>query len=241
MDLKKIQGMGPKTYEQAAGFLRIRDSENPLDRSAVHPESYLIVEKMAADHSCTVLDLMKNGALREKIDLKAYVTDRVGLPTLTDIMNELARPGRDPRKEFERFSFAEGVHGIMDLAPGMRLPGIVTNVTAFGAFVDIGVHQDGLVHISQLSDDYVENAAAAVKVHQKVTVTVLEVDVQRKRISLSMKQDPSLPKKKETGKDETQRKEKATSNHTKSKNKTGKDSLQPKARPFSGLADLIKK
>jgi len=190
--LKKVAGLGPKVFEQAAGFLRIRDAKNPLDRSAVHPESYGIVEQMAEDLGCSVADLMKDESLRRKIDLKKYVTEKVGLPTLTDIMNELAKPGRDPRKEFEAFAFQEGVEKMEDLKPGMKLPGIVTNVTAFGAFVDIGVHQDGLVHISQLSDGYVKNPGDVVKVHQRVMVTVMEVDLQRKRIALSMKTKPDL-------------------------------------------------
>ncbi|NOY53908.1 MAG: RNA-binding transcriptional accessory protein [Deltaproteobacteria bacterium] len=185
--LKKVPRLGPKAFEQAAGFLRIQNGENILDGSAVHPESYHIVDAMARDSGCTVVDLMKEDGPRKNIDLARYVTDRVGLPTLNDIMDELAKPGRDPREEFESFAFAEGVEKIDDVKPGMKLPGIVTNITAFGAFVDIGVHQDGLVHISQLSDRFVKNPGDVVKVYQKVTVTVLEVDLQRKRISLSMK------------------------------------------------------
>lgn len=185
--LKKVPRLGPKAFEQCAGFLRIRDGKNPLDSSAVHPESYEIVDQMAKDLGCTVMDLMRNASLREKIDISRYVTDKVGLPTLTDILNELAKPGRDPREQFEAFSFAEGVTTMDDLKPGMKLPGIVTNVTAFGAFVDIGVHQDGLVHVSQLADQFVKNPADHVKVHQRVMVTVVEVDIPRKRISLSMK------------------------------------------------------
>ena len=185
--LLDVSGMGPKTFEQAAGFLRIRESENPLDASAVHPESYPVVEAMAANLGCTVADLMSKAELRARIDLKKYVTDKVGLPTLNDIMAELAKPGRDPRQQFEAFSFAEGVHGISDLKVGMKLPGIVTNVTAFGAFVDVGVHQDGLVHVSELADRFVKNASDVVKVQQKVSVTVLSVDLDRKRIALSMK------------------------------------------------------
>lgn len=187
-ELKKIQGMGPRTFEQAAGFLRVRDSKNPLDHSAVHPESYKIVEQMAIDLSCTVTDLMNNSLMRGRIILKNYITENIGMPTLNDIMNELARPGRDPRKVFEVFTFSDVVHQISDIEPGMKLSGIITNVTAFGAFVDIGVHQDGLVHISHLSDNYVKNPSDIVKVQQKVIVTVLEVDIERKRISLSMKQ-----------------------------------------------------
>lgn len=189
-ELKKVPRLGPKAFEQCAGFLRVRDGKNPLDASAVHPESYPIVDQMARDLGCTVADLMRDAALRARIDLNRYVTDKVGLPTLTDILDELAKPGRDPREQFESFSFAEGVSKLDDLKPGMRLPGVVTNVTAFGAFVDIGVHQDGLVHVSQLSDQFVKNPADVVKVHQKVMVTVVEVDAPRKRIALSMKSSP---------------------------------------------------
>jgi uncharacterized protein len=187
--LKRVPRLGEKAFEQAAGFLRIGGADNPLDASAVHPESYKIVEKMVADLGCTVADLMQDAELRKKVELKKYVTDTVGLPTLNDIMNELAKPGRDPRETFESFSFTEGVEHIEDLRLGMQLPGIVTNVTAFGAFVDVGVHQDGLVHISHLSDKFISNPHEVVKVHQKVNVTVLEVDVARKRIALSMKSD----------------------------------------------------
>ena len=185
--LKKVSRLGPKAFEQSAGFLRIREGKNVLDASAVHPESYPVVTRMAKDLNCRVADLLKDGALREKIDISAYVTDTVGLPTLKDILAELAKPGRDPRESFEEFSFKEGIDKIADLEPGMRLPGIVTNITAFGAFVDVGVHQDGLVHISQLADRFVKDPATIVKVHQKVMVTVLEVDQERNRISLSMK------------------------------------------------------
>ncbi|MBI5074944.1 MAG: RNA-binding transcriptional accessory protein [Nitrospirae bacterium] len=186
-ELKKIPRLGPKAFEQATGFLRIRDAENPLDGSAVHPESYHIVDTMARDLGCSVVDLMKDDGLRKRIDLSLYVTDTAGLPTLNDIMSELAKPGRDPREQFESFNFAENVQKVEDLTPGMKLPGIVTNIAAFGVFVDIGVHQDGLVHISELADRFVKNPGDVVKVHQKVTVTVLEIDLQRKRISLSMK------------------------------------------------------
>lgn len=188
--LKKVPRLGPKAFEQAAGFLRIRGAQNPLDASAVHPESYHIVEAMAKDLGSTVRDLITNAELRKKIDLSRYINDTVGLPTLNDIMSELAKPGRDPRDQFEVFTFADGVAKIEDIQPGMKLPGIITNITAFGAFVDIGVHQDGLVHISQLADRFVKNPNDVVKVHQNVTVTVLEVDIPRKRISLSMKDKP---------------------------------------------------
>jgi uncharacterized protein len=188
--LKKVPRLGPKAFEQAAGFLRIRDGENPLDASAVHPESYHIVSAMANDMECTVMDLIQNPQLRKNTDIKRYVEDKIGLPTLLDILKELARPGRDPRQVFENFTFANDIEKISDLENGMKLPGIVTNVTAFGAFVDIGVHQDGLVHISELSDKFVKNPADVIKVQQKVEVSVMEVDLERNRISLSMKQIP---------------------------------------------------
>ena len=191
--LRKVPRLGPKAFEQAAGFLRICGADHPLDASAVHPESYPIVDAMAKTVGCSVTDLMRDAQLRDRIDLKDYVTDKVGLPTLTDIVAELAKPGRDPREQFEVFRFADGVEKLGDLKPGMRLPGVVTNVVAFGAFVDIGVHQDGLVHISQLADRYVNQPADVVKVHQKVMVTVLDVDLDRQRISLSMKSGQSRP------------------------------------------------
>jgi len=217
-ELKKVPRLGPKAFEQAAGFLRVRDGENPLDRSAVHPESYPIVDTMATDLGCSVLDLMHDEKLRERIDLGKYVSEKVGLPTLNDILSELSKPGRDPREQFETFRFAEGVEKIEDVKPGMKLPGIVTNITAFGVFVDIGVHQDGLVHISELSNRFVKNPAEVVKVHQKVVVTVLGVDLERKRISLSMKSSQPQPsegpkaegRKKEEGKQERRQKQKST-------------------------------
>jgi len=191
-ELKTIARLGPKAFEQAAGFLRIRDGEHPLDGSAVHPESYPVVEAMARDLNCSVADLMRNADLRKKIQLAKYVTESIGLPTLNDIMAELAKPGRDPRQQFEVFSFQSGVEKMEDLKPGMKLPGIVTNVTAFGAFVDIGVHQDGLVHVSQMSDQFIKDPSEVVKVAQRVTVTVMEIDLPRKRIALSMKAAPQL-------------------------------------------------
>ncbi len=194
-EILKVARMGEKSFEQAAGFLRIKSSENPLDNSAVHPESYHIVQEMAKDLGCEVSDLMQDETLRKKIDLKKYISEEVGLPTLEDILQELMRPGRDPREEFESFNFDDSVHEMEDLRTGMVLPGIVTNVTNFGAFVDIGVHQDGLVHISHLSDKFVSNPADIVNVQQPVTVTVLEVDIARKRISLSMKSEPFGEKK----------------------------------------------
>lgn len=192
-ELKDISGMGEKTFEQCAGFLRIANGKNPLDKSAVHPESYAVVEKMAADLSCSVSDLLSNKDVRKQIRIQNYVTDTIGLPTLKDIVNELEKPGRDPRKSFEVFSFAEGIERPEDLKEGMQLPGIVTNVTNFGAFVDVGVHQDGLVHISHLADTYVDDPNKIVKVSQQVTVTVLEVDLKRNRISLSMKGNGNKP------------------------------------------------
>ncbi|HXF29180.1 MAG TPA: helix-hairpin-helix domain-containing protein, partial [Chlamydiales bacterium] len=189
-ELMKVARLGDKAFEQCAGFLRVRDSKNPLDASAVHPERYELVEKFAKDLGCSVKDLMTSAELRKKLDLKKYVTENVGLPTLTDILAELEKPGRDPREKFEVFSFEEGVNEIKDLKVGMVLPGIVTNVTNFGAFVDVGVHQDGLVHISHLSDRFVKDPNQVVAVQQKVKVTVMEVDVPRKRIALSLKSDP---------------------------------------------------
>jgi uncharacterized protein len=186
-DLKKVTRLGEKAFEQAAAFLRIRNAKNPLDASAVHPERYEIVEKMAKDLNCKVADLLSNESLRKQIRLSQYVNAEVGIPTLTDIMEELAKPGRDPREQFEAFEFTEGVNEIKDLRVGMILPGIVTNITNFGAFVDIGVHQDGLVHVSQLADKFVRDPNEVVKVAQKVQVRVTEVDEVRKRIALSMK------------------------------------------------------
>ena len=185
--LKKVPRLGPKAFEQAAGFLRIRDGAHPLDASAVHPESYALVETIARDLDHPLDQGVGNTSISSQIDPVRYVTDKVGLPTLHDIIEELARPGRDPRQVFEPFHFREDVSKIADLAVGMQLPGVVTNVTDFGAFVDVGVHQDGLVHISQLSDKFIQNPSDFVKVLQRVWVTVLEVDLERKRISLSMK------------------------------------------------------
>ena len=197
-DLKKVPRLGPKAFEQAAGFLRVKNGTNPLDASAVHPESYHIVEAMAADLGCEVRGLLEDEELRQRIDLQKYVTDKVGVPTLTDILAELSKPGRDPRKQFEGFHFTEGIETIEDLRSGMKLPGMVTNVTAFGAFVDIGVHQDGLVHVSQIADRFVKNPIKVVKVNQRVTVTVLGVDLERKRISLSMRKNSVQSNGKET-------------------------------------------
>ena len=185
--LKKVPRLGPAAFEQCAGFLRIPGAKNPLDNSAVHPESYKIVEQMAADQGCTVADLINDKDRRKAIDLRRYVTSEVGLPTLTDILKELEKPGRDPREQIEEFEFAKGIETVDDLEEGMELPGIVTNITNFGAFVDIGVHQDGLVHVSQMANKYVKDPNQVVKLHQHVRVRVLEVDRRRGRISLSMK------------------------------------------------------
>lgn len=185
--LKKVPRLGPAAYEQCAGFLRIPGAKNPLDNSAVHPESYKIVEQMARDCGCTVAELIKSKEKRGGINLKRYVTQDVGMPTLNDIMKELEKPGRDPREQIEEFEFDPNITSVDNLAEGMELPGIVTNITNFGAFVDIGVHQDGLVHISQLADKYVEDPAQVVKLHQHVRVRVVEVDRKRNRISLSMR------------------------------------------------------
>jgi protein Tex len=190
--LLNVPRLGPKAYEQAAGFLRIRGADHPLDTSAVHPERYALVDRMAVDLGCTVAELIERADLRERIDLETYVDDDIGLPTLRDIVVELARPGRDPRQQFEEFAFMEGVEEMSDLEPGMQLPGIITNITAFGAFVDVGVHQDGLLHISQLADRYVKDPNEIVKVAQKVQVRVLSVDMDRRRIALTMRKDKSI-------------------------------------------------
>lgn len=202
-DLKKVPRLGPKAFEQAAGFLRIRGAENPLDNTAVHPESYPVVEAMARDLGCSLADLIRDESLRKAIRKERYITDKVGMPTIEDILQELAKPGRDPRKTFEVVRFAEGINDIEDLRPGTALPGVVTNITAFGAFVDIGVHQDGLVHVSELADHFVRDPKEVVKVGQRVTVRVLSVDMERRRISLSMKsgqveaaRGPKTPKEK---------------------------------------------
>jgi uncharacterized protein len=220
--------LGPKAFEQSAGFLRIRNGANPLDASAVHPESYHVVFAMAKDLACAVTDLMQRPELRSQIDINRYITAHIGAPTLNDILTELAKPGRDPRQGFEKFAFAAEIEKISDLVAGMKVPGIVTNVTAFGAFVDIGVHQDGLVHISQLSDNFVKNPADVVKVHQKVEVTVIDVDLERNRISLSMKQNPgrSNPKPKSAPQSK--------------KPKPPAKSSPPKKAPFNNpFADLL--
>ena len=219
-EFMNVPGLGAKTFEQSAGFLRIRDANNPLDASAVHPESYSIVAEMSKDINCSVADLIANKELRDKIDMEKYTTDKVGLPTLKDILSELSKPGRDPREKFEVFKFTDGVNTINDICEGMKLAGIVTNITAFGAFVDIGVHCDGLVHVSQLADKFVKDPTDIVKVHQKVTVTVTEIDVARKRIALSMRSEKNPPKSK------------AKSKKTKPKPKAPKPKSQkPKPKP----------
>ncbi|MBR2146176.1 MAG: helix-hairpin-helix domain-containing protein, partial [Muribaculaceae bacterium] len=186
-ELLKVPKLGPKTFTQAAGFLRVPESDNPLDNSAVHPERYELVKCMARDCNCTVAELIKDPDKRNLIDIKRYISREVGELTLIDIMKELEKPGRDPRSEVKAMEFDESVHEITDLRPGMELPGIVTNITQFGAFVDVGVHKEGLVHVSQLSDKRVDNPAKAVKLNQHVRVRVLSIDTERKRIALSMK------------------------------------------------------
>ena len=209
--LKKVPRLGSKAFEQAAGFLRIKGSENPLDETAVHPESYHIVENMAEDLQIPLKNIIRNNDILSKINFEKYITDSVGLPTLEDIKNELLKPGRDPRPSFEIFKYSDEVGKIEDLKPGMKLPGIVTNITNFGAFVDIGVHQDGLVHISQITDKFIKNPLDVLKLQQKVTVTVIEVDIQRKRINLSMKNDPNQ-KKSESPKYDKKKKEDMNNN-----------------------------
>jgi len=228
--LLKVPRLGPKAYEQSAGFLRIRDGENPLDGSAVHPESYHVVKAMAKDLDCKVADLMQKPELRQKLDINRYISEQIGAPTLNDILAELSKPGRDPRQEFEKFEFADGVEKIGDLTSGMKVPGIVTNVTAFGAFVDVGVHQDGLVHISELADRFVKNPADVVRVQQKVEVTVLEVDMERNRISLSMKTVPGRSPQKEKSSVKSKKPKAAPKNHDR------------KNTPFNNpFADLLRK
>ncbi|MGO4878670.1 Tex family protein [Pedobacter psychrotolerans] len=237
--LKKVPRLGDKAYEQAAGFLRIRNAENVLDTSGVHPERYTVVDQMAKDLGTTVSALIKDTQLQKQIKPQQYVTDEIGLPTLNDILKELAKPGRDPREAFEAFSFTDGINEIADLRAGMKLPGIVTNITNFGAFVDIGVHQDGLVHTSQLANRFVANPNDIVKVHQKVEVTVVEVDAARKRISLSMKTElspkPHGLKSKEQG---AKRKEQGARNFAQKPQPKIKDAdgdLQEKLAKLKGM------
>jgi uncharacterized protein len=179
--------MGPKAFEQSAGFLRIPDSENPLDNSAVHPESYKIVKQIAKDLNCEIAGLVRNEELVSQIEFQKYVTAEVGLPTLNDIRNELLKPGRDPRKPIKVFEFAEGIRTINDLREGMELPGIVNNITNFGAFVDLGIKESGLIHISEMADKFISDPNEIVKLQQHLLVRVKEIDIQRKRIQLSLK------------------------------------------------------
>ena len=234
-NLLKVPRLGPKAYEQCAGFLRIINGKNPLDASAVHPESYPIVDAMAKDLDVNVTSLIGHSDLRRSLDLKNYVTETVGIPTLTDICSELAKPGRDPRDDFKLFNYKEGVETLNDLKEGMRLPGVVTNVTAFGAFVDIGVHQDGLVHISEMSDQFVKNPADFLKVQQKVQVVVIGIDTTRKRIALSMKSRP--------GEGAAPKKKKATPPPAREPRPQGKQRLRENTtQPFNNpFADLLKK
>jgi len=242
--LKKVPRLGDKAFEQSAGFLRISESKNPLDASAVHPERYGLVKKMAEDVGCSIEALLKDENLRKQVVLKKYIDDTIGLPTLTDIMAELSRPGRDPREKFEYFSFAEGINEISDLKIGMKLPGKVTNITKFGAFVDIGVHQDGLIHLSQLANRYIKDPNDVVSVNQTVEVTVIEIDVPRKRIALSMKKDDlespkkaSVPAGKKAYKKETARGAKLANTQ---KKKTGVAPVKKESMD-SKLAALLKK
>jgi len=241
--LKKVPRLGDKAFEQAAGFLRIRNAENVLDMSGVHPERYAVVDRMAKDLGTTVTALMKDPQLQKQIKPQQYVTDEIGLPTLNDILKELAKPGRDPREQFEAFSFTDGVNEISDLRIGMKLPGIVTNITNFGAFVDIGVHQDGLVHTSQLANRFVANANDVVKVHQKVEVTVMEVDAARKRISLSMKTESSPKPERAKNKDQGAKiKEQGARNKEQSaKNYSSKPQQQPKKDADGDLQEKLAK
>ena len=233
--LKKVPRLGDKAFEQAAGFLRIRNAAHVLDASGVHPERYPLINKMAEDIGCSIEELLKDKEKQKQIKLQQYVSEQVGLPTLSDIMEELAKPGRDPREQFEVFSFTEGVNEIADLKVGMKLPGIVTNITNFGAFVDVGVHQDGLVHTSQLSDQFVGNPNDVVKVHQKVEVTVIEVDVARKRISLSMKNGQGERKARVKAADKLEGKNKAFNKPANASGKAEqskpKFSVKPGAKP----------
>ncbi|ARN57453.1 Tex family protein [Sedimentisphaera salicampi] len=222
-ELKKVSGVGEKCFQQSAGFLRIRGGNNPLDASAVHPESYSIVENIASDIGSRISEIIANKELVSKIEIDKYTTDKIGRPTLLDIKSELLKPGRDPRKQFEIFSFAEGLNEITDLKPGMKIPGIVTNVTAFGAFVDVGVHQDGLVHISELADKFIKDPMDVVKVHQKVMVTVIDADPERKRISLSMRAAP--------GKTAKQKPSPAGKEPRKSPRKPGNKKPKPDKKP----------
>lgn len=235
--LKKVPRLGEKAFEQAAGFLRIRNAKQVLDQSGVHPERYGLVTQMAGDLGVSVDQLITDVNLQKQINLQRYVSDTVGIPTLTDIMKELAKPGRDPRAQFEAFSFADGVNSIADLKKGMKLSGIVTNITNFGAFIDIGVHQDGLVHTSQLANRYVSNPNEVVKVSQVVQVTVVDVDVDRKRISLSMKEE-NAPKAKEQGSRTNEQREKPKASHNQNHKAESRKSSQPDGDLQEKLAKL---
>jgi uncharacterized protein len=242
-DILNVPRLGPKAFEQAAGFLRIIGAENPLDASAVHPESYHIVEQMAKDLGRRMDELVGDKDLRGTIQPGNYVSDTVGLPTINDILDELQRPGRDPRKKFEAVEFAEGVEKLEDLRPGMKLPGVVTNITNFGAFVDVGVHQDGLVHISQLADRFVKDPATVVSVHQKVQVTVMEVDIPRRRIALSMRSDSAPAGEKAEAKSSGEKPEKRSQKPDRKADRKGQKEQKPKRRePMKNnpLADAMK-
>ncbi len=239
--LKKVPRLGPKAYEQSAGFLRIPGGRHPLDASAVHPESYHIAEAMAGDLKCSLQALIADNTLRRRVAVDKYVSDAVGLPTLNDIMAELDKPGRDPRQDFEVFAFAEGVNKISDLTAGMKLPGIVTNVTAFGAFVDVGVHQDGLVHISQLANRFIKDPSKVVKVQQKVKVTVLDVDLKRDRISLSMKGPAEKPRTVSKAKQSQNKKPSAQRPPKEAPKKQAPKKVKRENTPFNNpFADLLK-
>jgi uncharacterized protein len=239
--LKKVPRLGDKAYEQAAGFLRIRDAAQVLDRSGVHPERYGLVNQMAKDLNCTVADLMKDINLQKQINLQRYVSATVGLPTLTDIVKELAKPGRDPREQFEAFTFAEGINSISDLKTGMKLSGIVTNITNFGAFVDIGVHQDGLVHTSMLANRYIANPNDVVKVSQVVQVTVMEVDVARKRIALSMKEEQGSKQKEQRDATKAERPKAQAQGIKNEPNKSIKPAQQTKKEADGDLQEKLAK
>ncbi len=244
-DLQKVPRLGPKAFEQAAGFLRIHGGANPLDASAVHPESYGIVEAMAKDLGCAASDLLVDPEKRQRIKAESYVTETVGLPTLRDILAELEKPGRDPRQAFDAFAFAEGVTRLEDLEPGMRLPGIVTNVTNFGAFVDIGVHQDGLVHISQLADSFVSDPHTVVTMRQQVSVTVLEVDAARNRISLSMRRNPDAAQAREHTREQGRKSENDGEKPLREKRpqlrNEGRQEREEGHRPFQGMFSKLGK
>ncbi len=228
-ELKKVSLMGPKAFEQCAGFLKIRQAQNPLDGSAVHPEAYFVVETMAKDINCSVTELIQNAELRKNITKKNYVTEAVGEFTIDDILKELEKPGRDPREPIEEFRFEESIKSIEDLRTGITIPGIITNITNFGAFVDIGVKHDGLVHISQMSNTFISDPNEVVKLQQKVRVTVIEIDIARKRISLSMK-DKTKVSKKDPSKWMGEKRTTGVENTPARKNPESKDSLQEKLR-----------